>query len=329
MVCGAVAPDPLYFSATAQSGQVILYWSSASDVVILRKTTAFATEAPASGVSYAVNDTIGTATVVYAGSAQTVTQAGLTNGTTYYYKAFVQDATPCYSSGTALKTMPVAGPAPAWSYTMAGGSMLNGGIAGVGTVYTSSNANDLVSLNTADGTQTWTPITTSGPIQGNLTWMPVDTGIHTVQSGTATLTTQSVLNVPITTVDLTRSVLFMSVSGDNVDPNNGHVRGQLTSATNLQFNRIGTSTTLTIKWHVATFGRGVSVQRGTTTTTANPMNVAITAVDRTKSFVLVSWLKPGATYGSDDVVRARLTSTPTSSSASAPAPWTASPTGRS
>jgi outer membrane protein assembly factor BamB len=307
VVCGAVAADPAYFSATAQSGQVILSWSSPLPVVVLRKTAAFGTEAPASGVSYAVNDAIGAATVVYAGSAQTDTQTGLTNGTTYYYKTFALDATPCYSSGTALKTT-VAGPAPAWSYTMAGGSMLNGGIAGTGSIYTSSNANTIVSLNTADGTQTWSPLATTAAIQGNLTWIPVDTGIHTVQSGTATMTTQSVLNVPITTVDLSRAVLFMSVSADNVDPSNGLVRGQLTSATNIQFNRPGTATTVTIKWHVAVFGRSVTVQRGTTSVTANPMNVAITAVDRTKTFVLVSWAKVGSTYGADDIVRARLTS---------------------
>jgi len=308
VVCGAMAADPVYFSATGQSGQVILYWSSPLPVVVLRKTAAFGTEAPGSGVSYAVNDAIGLATVVYAGSAQTVTQTGLTNGTTYYYKVFAQDATPCYSSGDALKTTPVAGPAPAWSYTMAGGSMLNGGFAGTGTVYTSSNANNIVSLNTADGTQTWTPLATTAAIQGNLTWIPVETGIHTVQSGTATMTAQSVLNVPITTVDLAQSVLFMSVTEDNVDPSNGLVRGQLTSSTNIRFNRVGTATTVTIKWHVATFGRGVSVQRGTTNVTANPMNVAITAVDRTKTFVLASWQKLGSTYGADDVVRARLTS---------------------
>lgn len=308
VVCGAVAADPVYFSATAQSGQVILYWSSPLPVVVLRKTAAFGTEVPASGVSYAVNDAIGAATVVYAGSAQTATQTGLTNGTTYYYKTFAQDATPCYSSGDALKTTPVAGPAPAWSYTMAGGSMLNGGFAGTGTVYTSSNANNIVSLNTADGTQTWTPFATNAAIQGNLTWMPIDTGIHTVQSGTATMTTQSVVNVPIATVDLGRAVLFMSVSANNVDPNNGLVRGRLTSSTNIQFNRTGIATTVTIKWHVAVFGRAVSVQRGTTSVTANPMNVAITAVDRTKTFVLVSWQKLGATYGADDTVRARLTS---------------------
>jgi outer membrane protein assembly factor BamB len=117
-----------------------------------------------------------------------------------------------------------------------------------------------------------------------------------------------VLDVPIAAVDLTRAVLFMSVSANNTDPNNGLVRGQLTSATNIRFNRTGTATTLTIKWQVATFGADVTVQRGTTAVTASPMNVAISAVDRTKSFVLVSWQKLGSTYGADDVVRARLTS---------------------
>ena len=47
VVCGAVAADPDPFAATAQSGQVILYWSSASPVVVLQKTSAFGTEARA------------------------------------------------------------------------------------------------------------------------------------------------------------------------------------------------------------------------------------------------------------------------------------------
>jgi outer membrane protein assembly factor BamB len=308
VVCGAVAADPTYFSATAQSSQVVLYWASSSPVVILRKTSAFTTEAPAAGVTYSTSDTIGTATVVYAGSAQTATVTE-TNGGTYYYKAFVRDAVTCYSAGTSLKANPVAGPRPAWSYTMAGGSMLNGGLAGTGTIYTSSNADAIISLNTADGTQSWTPVSTNAAVQGNLTYQPVDAGIHTVQSGIATMTTQSVLNVAITSVDLTRSVLFMTVSADNTDPNNGLVRGQLTSGTNIQFNRTGTTTTVTIKWMVATFGRAVSVQRGTTAVTAGPMNVALTAVDLSKTFVITTWQKIGSTYGADDILRSRLTST--------------------
>jgi outer membrane protein assembly factor BamB len=310
VVCGAVAADPDYFAATARNGQVVLYWSSAAPVVILRKDSAFGSEAPASGVTYAVNDAIGAATVVYAGSAQTTTQV-VPNGT-YFYKAFVRDATPCYSSGTTLRAEPALGPAPAWSYTMAGGSMLNAGIPGAGTVYTSSNANNIVSLNTADGAQTWTPLGTTAAIQSTLTAIDVDTGIRSVQTGTATLTTQSVLDVTLPRpVDLSRSVLFMTVSADNDEPNEGLVRGQLTGASTIRFTRTATTTTLTIAWQVASFGRSVSVQRGTTSVTASPVNVAIGAVDRTKTFVLTSWQKIGSTYGADDVLRARLTSNTT------------------
>ena len=309
VVCGAAVSDVGYFSATAVSGQATLNWSTSSSVVILRKSSAFGTEEPADGVSYLVNEAIGAATVAYVGSAQTATLTGLTDGTTYYYKVFVQDGTPCYSAGTEIATRPAAGPAPAWSYTMAGGSMLNAGVAGTGTVYTSSNASRVVSVNTADGAQSWDPVATTAAIQGTLTWLPVDAGIKSVQSGTATMTTQSTLNVAITTVALARSVLFFSVSENNVDPSNGQVRGQLTSSTNIQFNRPGTATTVNIRWYVAEFGAGVYVQRGSTAVTAIPMNVTIASVDLSKTFVLASWQKVGATYGNDDFLRARLTST--------------------
>jgi outer membrane protein assembly factor BamB len=311
VVCGGTVADVDYLSATAVSGQATLTWSTPSSVVILRKTSAFGTERPADGVSYAVSEAIGTATVAYVGSAQTTTLTGLTNGTTYYYKIFAQDGTPCYSAGTALATRPAAGPAPAWSYTLAGGSMLNAGVAGTGTVYTSSNASRVVSVNSADGTQSWQPVSTNAAIQGTLTWLPVTAGIRAVQGGTATMTTQSTLNVPITAVTLARSVLWFSVSENNVDPNNGAVRGQLTSATNIQFNRPGTATTITIRWYVAEFGASVNVQRGSTALTATPFSIAIAPVDLSKTFVLTSWQKPGATYGNDDFLRARLTSTTT------------------
>jgi outer membrane protein assembly factor BamB len=305
--CGAVT-DPGYVAGTAQNGRVILYWSSSTPVTILRKTTAFTGERPADGVSYAVNDTIGSATVVYSGSGTSATLTGLANDTTYHYKVFAQDGTPCYSAGIAVRTTPSAGPHPAWSYSMAGGSMLKAGIAGNGTVYTSSNANMVVSLNTADGTQSWTPLGTSAAVQGTLTWLPVGGGIKSVQSGTATMAAGATLSVPITAVTLARSVLFFGVAENNVDPSNGQVRGQLTSPTNIQFNRQGSATTITIQWYVAEFASGVSVQRGTTAMTATTTNVAISNVNPAKTFVLISYQKPGAIYGSDDFVRARLTS---------------------
>ena len=172
VVCGAVS-DAGYVAANAQSGQAIVYWAGAGTVTVLRKTSAFGSERPADGVAYVAGDPIGSASVVYAGSAASFTDTGLTNGTAYAYKTFAGDATPCYSTGTVVAASPAAGPVPAWSYTMAGGSMLNPGITGYGSIHTSSNAGRIISLSTADGTQLWTPLATAAAVQGTLTWVPV------------------------------------------------------------------------------------------------------------------------------------------------------------
>src|SRR3990167_6473035 len=171
VVCSAVS-DTGYASATATSGQAIVYWAGASNVTVLRKTSAFGSERPADGVAYVGGAPVGAASVVYSGSAATFTQTGLTNGPAYHYKVFVRDGTPCYSTGTEVKAGPVAGASPAWSYSMAGGSMLNPGITGYGTIYTSSNAGRIVSLSTADGTQSWTPVGAAAAVQGTPTWVP-------------------------------------------------------------------------------------------------------------------------------------------------------------
>ncbi|MGH7313504.1 MAG: PQQ-binding-like beta-propeller repeat protein [Candidatus Rokuibacteriota bacterium] len=317
--CAAV-PDVAYVAAAAPSGtgSVTVYWSNANSPLILRKTTPFAGEAPANGQSYTAGNSIGTALVAHDGSAGiagmtctagTCTNTGLSNATTYYFKIFAKNGT-CYAAGTGaeVNATPQAGPRPAWSYTLAGGPMLKAGIAGEGTVHTTSNAKYILSLNTADGTQTWAPVATNEAVQSWLTWLPTQGGIKSVQSGTATLTTQASLSVPISPVTLARSILFFSVREDNFEPTNGHVRGRLTSGTNIQFNREGTATTTTIEWYVAEFLGGVSVQHGSTNVTAAPMNVAISPVNLGKTFVLASWQKPGSTYGNDDVLRARLTS---------------------
>jgi outer membrane protein assembly factor BamB len=315
VVCGAVA-DASYFAATAQNGRVILNWSGSGSVVVLKKTAPFAGEAPAPGVSYAAGDPIGAATVAYVGSAATFTDASVANGTTYYYRLFAADGVPCYSPGTELKAQPQAGPAPAWSYTMAGGSMLNAGIAGSGTIYTSSNAGRIVSLDTATGTQSWPPVGTAAAVQGSLTWLPTGgRGLRRLQAGTATMPAGAsggpqTVNVPIGAVDPARAVLFFSVRGSSVDPGDGQVRGQITSATNVRFYRANDTSLsdLTIRWSVVEFQAGVSVQRGTAAV-ADTGTISIAAVDPARSFVLVSCsvVSSDVTYGSDDFFRARLT----------------------
>ncbi|MFI5338950.1 MAG: DUF2341 domain-containing protein [Candidatus Methylomirabilales bacterium] len=200
---GCAAPsDAAYVAANAQPTQAIVYWSSANPVVILEKSGSAITDVPTNGTTYSAGQTIGASTVKFAGSGTSYTRTGLTNGTVYYYKVFANSSA-CYSpggTGSQVVARPVAGPSPAWDYNLAGGSMLVAGIAGTGTLYTGSNADQIVGLSTANGTQLWPPVATTQPIQAWLTWLPITTYAAwpyrkaiTINQVTATLTNFPVL----------------------------------------------------------------------------------------------------------------------------------------
>jgi hypothetical protein len=106
--------DAVWGTVTPGNNQVILNWSNPTDadfaqVVILRNTVAFTTEAPTDGVMYAQGNTggsLGSSVVRYVGSLQSFTDTGLTNGTSYYYKIFSEDSYGNYAAGA--QTGPVA-----------------------------------------------------------------------------------------------------------------------------------------------------------------------------------------------------------------------------
>ncbi len=137
--------------------------------------------------------------------------------------------------------------------------------------------------------------------------------LNSLQSGTATIANGSAsTTVTITSVDTTMAFVVSSHSlGSDVtaDPVNGHVATQLTNATTVTFSRIGTVGAITVKWYVAEFMSGVSVQRGAQSMASGvSQNVTLTSVDTTKSFPIVTQRGSGATYGSDDFVKAKITS---------------------
>ncbi|MCH8850761.1 MAG: hypothetical protein IIC89_08040, partial [Chloroflexi bacterium] len=137
-----------------------------------------------------------------------------------------------------------------------------------------------------------------------------------VQSGTATMSagagSPQTVNVTISSVDTSSSILFFNRRGSSIDPGDGQIRGQLTSATNIQFFRADdtSDSDFTIQWYVAEFSSGVSVQRGTFTSVDTTGDITINGVNMASSFVLVSGSVAGTEtdYGSDDYFRARLTS---------------------
>ena len=85
-------------SATAGDGQISLSWTNPADmdfagVKILRRVDAYP-GSPTDG------------TVVYDGNGTAAVDQGLSNGTTYYYRAFTYDAVPNYSSGVTVYGTP-------------------------------------------------------------------------------------------------------------------------------------------------------------------------------------------------------------------------------
>lgn len=129
-------------------------------------------------------------------------------------------------------------------------------------------------------------------------------------AGIATLiATASTLNVPLNaTIPLDRSFVYCTWSVNNGGPANCSIRPVL-NATSIDFIRSGTTNDVTIDWYVVEFLTGVTVQRGTVATVPGTgTNITISAVDLTKSWPIIFDSNAGTGYGTDDVVRARLTS---------------------
>jgi outer membrane protein assembly factor BamB len=179
----SVVSDPTYVVASARSGQVTVYWSSANPVVILRKAGApfLDTEAPQSATSYSAGGAIGAATVVYNGSASaagttctgtTCTSTGLTNDTTYYYMVFSKSASACYSSGSAINATP-AGTAPQWSYATTAATMAPVALdPWSDKIVAGSNDDKVHGKSAADGTLLFAPFIAGGPIQSRPAVIP-------------------------------------------------------------------------------------------------------------------------------------------------------------
>jgi hypothetical protein len=144
--------------------------------------------------------------------------------------------------------------------------------------------------------------------------------LNSVQTGSFSMSTTTQTVTLATPIDPTRSFLTFGVSENATDPAFGHVTGQITNATTLTFERTSNGGTVTVKWYVASFRTGVTVQRGQadisdSTKPGNDgtglnWNVTLgTAVDLTKAFPLVSYRVDGTSFNCNDFVRAELTST--------------------
>ncbi|MGA1845120.1 MAG: DUF2341 domain-containing protein, partial [bacterium] len=105
------------------------------------------------------------------------------------------------------------------------------------------------------------------------------------------------INVGAGITDYTKTVVFLTVSSDSAATdyyNEAHVRGYMTSNTNLALRRTAGNSIATVDWFVVEFkGSGWSVQQGdfslTSGTHAAPQSQAIGAVTMADTFVFMNW----------------------------------------
>ena len=85
-----------------------------------------------------------------------------------------------------------------------------------------------------------------------------------VQNGSATLgAAVTFVDVTVSAVVTGQSFLTFSASFDDVNPGASQVSGRILDSTTLRFERTVTGPAISLKWYVAEFASGVTVQRGT------------------------------------------------------------------
>jgi hypothetical protein len=172
-------------TATAGNAQVILNWvlpggsPDYNGTLIIRQANNAPTSIPADGTNYAAGAPLPDGSVVVVNDtslATTVTDTGLTNGTTYYYQAFTRDSSVKYSLASAtVSSTPTTtvSPSPTWSYATSAASMAPPGLdPWSNIVVTGSNDNKFHGMNDSDGTRAFNPFTTGGPIQARPAILP-------------------------------------------------------------------------------------------------------------------------------------------------------------
>src|SRR5689334_7550838 len=136
-------------------------------------------------------------------------------------------------------------------------------------------------------------------------------GLKGVKSGTATIADgASSVTATFSAVDMTKSFLVFSVALDSVNPVDAHISGQLTNTTTVTFARLGTVGAVSISWYVAEFTSGVSVQRGSFSSTTAHNDITLgTAVDLSQSFPIATFRGDGTSFGGNDFLQSSLTTT--------------------
>jgi len=180
--CTGTPSDVLYLTATATSGSNKLEWVNPSGSYTTTRIR-YRTD------TYPTGPTDGTLLTDQAGAAgeyDSLEHLSLTNGTTYYYAAFVYNGS-AYSSGKTVAARPFdTTGAVKWAYSTGATALappgVNPGAVGAGGVYAVSNDRNLHATNPSAaggdwpraGGYTWEPMAMNGPAQDRPAVVPTE-----------------------------------------------------------------------------------------------------------------------------------------------------------
>lgn len=134
--------------------------------------------------------------------------------------------------------------------------------------------------------------------------------IKSIQSGQQTVGATSPQNVTITSVDTSKSFVRFTARRGNSTPTDFNVSGDLTSSTNIRFERASgydTGESIVIEWVVYEFDSGLSAQRGVDTSIGSTNTITISSVDTGESFGVTWCNNNGTAFGSDDWLKHEIT----------------------
>ncbi len=116
--------------------------------------------------------------------------------------------------------------------------------------------------------------------------------IKSIQRGSGSMSTSSTsVNIPISQVDLTKSIIRVTLRGSQTQPARLFVAGKFNSDIELNFQRVVGTGVAVFEWEVVEFNNVKSMQSGTKTSveTATTITQAISSVDTSKSLLFFSF----------------------------------------
>lgn len=108
--------------------------------------------------------------------------------------------------------------------------------------------------------------------------------IKSIQSGTSTLSATS-LNVPISSVDLSKSIVMINCSSTSNFADQTMVSAQITTNTNLQLSKANATTAVVVNWVIIEFNNVKSKQTGSIASNGGTASATITSINMNKALL--------------------------------------------